>query len=95
VRSFTSITPEIITVTPNDTGAAKSGHLGFFLPEHRDTLWRGLRNDRSGVAVSRHPEVRALASLEGRRPVCGRFILRGPPSGASAPQGSRLRMTEI
>ena len=38
---FTSITPEIITVTPNDTGAAKIGHLGFFLPEHRDTLWRG------------------------------------------------------
>ena len=25
----------------------------------------------------RHPEVRALASLEGRRPDCGRFILRG------------------
>jgi predicted alpha/beta hydrolase len=38
---FTSITPEIITVTPHDTGAAKIGHFGFFLPEHRDTLWRG------------------------------------------------------
>jgi predicted alpha/beta hydrolase len=38
---FTSIKPEIITVTPNDTGAGKIGHLGFFRPEHRDTLWRG------------------------------------------------------
>jgi predicted alpha/beta hydrolase len=38
---FTSIKPEIITVTPKDTGAAKIGHLGFFRPEHRDTLWRG------------------------------------------------------
>lgn len=38
---LTSIKPEIITVTPADTGAAKIGHLGFFRPEHRDTLWRG------------------------------------------------------
>lgn len=38
---FTSITPEIITVTPADTGANKIGHMGFFRPEHRDTLWRG------------------------------------------------------
>ena len=38
---FTSIKPEIVTVTPADTGAAKIGHLGFFRPEHRDTLWRG------------------------------------------------------
>ncbi len=39
-------------------------------------------------------EVRALARLEGRRPACSRFILRGSPSGASAPQGSHLRMTD-
>ena len=38
---FTSIKPEIITVTPKDTGASRIGHLGFFRPEHRDTLWRG------------------------------------------------------
>ena len=38
---FTATKPEIITVTPADTGAAKIGHLGFFRPEHRDTLWRG------------------------------------------------------
>jgi predicted alpha/beta hydrolase len=38
---FTSITPEIVTVTPADAGAAKIGHFGFFRPEHRDTLWRG------------------------------------------------------
>jgi predicted alpha/beta hydrolase len=38
---FTSITPEILTVTPADAGVAKIGHLGFFRPEHRDTLWRG------------------------------------------------------
>ena len=38
---FTAIRPEIITVTPADAGVAKIGHLGFFRPEHRDTLWRG------------------------------------------------------
>lgn len=38
---FTSITPEIVTVTPADAGAARIGHFGFFRPEHRDTLWRG------------------------------------------------------
>ena len=38
---FTSITPEILTVTPADAGVPKIGHLGFFRPEHRDTLWRG------------------------------------------------------
>jgi predicted alpha/beta hydrolase len=38
---FTSITPDILTVTPADVGAAKIGHFGFFRPEHRDTLWRG------------------------------------------------------
>src|SRR5260370_14013781 len=37
---FTATKPEIITVTPADTGAAKIGHLGFFRPEHRGTLWR-------------------------------------------------------
>lgn len=38
---FTSIKPEIITVTPAESGAAKIGHMGFFRSEHRDTLWRG------------------------------------------------------
>jgi predicted alpha/beta hydrolase len=38
---FTSITPEIVTVTPADTGASRIGHMGFFRPEHRYTLWRG------------------------------------------------------
>jgi predicted alpha/beta hydrolase len=38
---FTSIKPEIITVTPADTGASRIGHMGFFRPEHRDTLWLG------------------------------------------------------
>ncbi len=38
---FTAIKPDILTVTPADVGAAKIGHLGFFRPEHRDTLWRG------------------------------------------------------
>ena len=38
---FTAIKPEIITVTPADAGAVKIGHMGFFRPEHRDTLWRG------------------------------------------------------
>jgi predicted alpha/beta hydrolase len=38
---FSSIEPEIITVTPADAGVAKIGHFGFFRAEHRDTLWRG------------------------------------------------------
>jgi predicted alpha/beta hydrolase len=38
---FTSITPEILTVTPADAAVPKIGHFGFFRPEHRDTLWRG------------------------------------------------------
>src|SRR5260370_16144090 len=37
---FTSIEPDILTVTPADARAAKIGHFGFFKPEHRDTLWR-------------------------------------------------------
>ncbi len=32
---------------------------------------------QTAVCYPRHPEVRALARLEGRRPACGRFILRG------------------
>jgi predicted alpha/beta hydrolase len=38
---FTSIRPEIITVTPVEAHASRIGHMGFFRPEHRDTLWRG------------------------------------------------------
>jgi predicted alpha/beta hydrolase len=38
---FTSIKPDILDITPDDVGAAKIGHFGFFRPEHRDTLWRG------------------------------------------------------
>jgi predicted alpha/beta hydrolase len=38
---FTSIRPEVATIEPADVGATKIGHLGFFRPQHRDTLWRG------------------------------------------------------
>jgi predicted alpha/beta hydrolase len=38
---FTSIKPEIITVTPAEVHASRIGHMGFFRAEHRDTLWRG------------------------------------------------------
>ena len=38
---FKATTPEILTITPKDVGATAIGHLGFFRPEHRDTLWRG------------------------------------------------------
>ena len=38
---FTSIKPEILSIAPSDADATKIGHLGFFRPEHRDTLWRG------------------------------------------------------
>lgn len=27
---------------PSDVGAKAIGHFGFFRPEHRDTLWRGV-----------------------------------------------------
>jgi predicted alpha/beta hydrolase len=38
---FKATTPEIITIMPKDADVPKIGHLGFFRPEHRDTLWRG------------------------------------------------------
>jgi predicted alpha/beta hydrolase len=38
---FTAITPDIVSITPKDVETARIGHLGFFRPEHRDTLWRG------------------------------------------------------
>jgi predicted alpha/beta hydrolase len=38
---FTAIKPEIVTLRPQDVGAGKIGHFGFFRPEHRDTLWLG------------------------------------------------------
>ncbi|HET7888812.1 MAG TPA: alpha/beta fold hydrolase [Bradyrhizobium sp.] len=38
---FKATMPEIITITPKDADTAAIGHLGFFRPEHRDTLWRG------------------------------------------------------
>jgi predicted alpha/beta hydrolase len=38
---FTAIKPDILTIAPADVDASKIGHLGFFRPEHRDTLWRG------------------------------------------------------
>ncbi len=38
---FTSIEPEILSITPADAGVSKIGHFGFFRPEHRDALWRG------------------------------------------------------
>ena len=38
---FKATTPDIVTITPTDAGATTIGHLGFFRPEHRDTLWRG------------------------------------------------------
>jgi len=38
--AYSSITPEILSVSPRELGVSKIGHLGFFRPEHRDTLWR-------------------------------------------------------
>jgi predicted alpha/beta hydrolase len=38
---FTAIKPEMLTIAPADADAVGIGHLGFFRPEHRDTLWRG------------------------------------------------------
>ena len=39
---FTAIKPEVLTVKPSDVGAKAIGHFGFFRPDHRDTLWRGV-----------------------------------------------------
>ncbi|MCP3469175.1 alpha/beta fold hydrolase [Bradyrhizobium sp. CCGUVB1N3] len=39
---FTSTKPEVLTVRPSDVGAKTIGHFGFFRPDHRDTLWRGV-----------------------------------------------------
>jgi predicted alpha/beta hydrolase len=38
---FTAIKPDIVSITPKDAETTRIGHLGFFRPEHRDTLWRG------------------------------------------------------
>src|ERR1700733_13275143 len=38
---FKATTPDILTITPADAETSAIGHLGFFRPEHRDTLWRG------------------------------------------------------
>jgi hypothetical protein len=39
---FTAIKPEVLNVKPSDVGAKAIGHFGFFRPDHRDTLWRGV-----------------------------------------------------
>ena len=38
---FMATTPDILANTPANTNTTTIGHLGFFRPEHRDTLWRG------------------------------------------------------
>jgi predicted alpha/beta hydrolase len=37
---FTATRPAVVTITPQEAGVAKIGHLGFFRPEHRDRLWK-------------------------------------------------------
>jgi len=37
---FVSAAPEIVTITPAVTGAARIGHFGFFRASHRYTLWK-------------------------------------------------------
>jgi predicted alpha/beta hydrolase len=38
---YTATRPDIVSISPAEIGAQKIGHMGFFRPEHRDTLWRG------------------------------------------------------
>jgi predicted alpha/beta hydrolase len=40
-KEFSATRPQILTLSPADLGVAKIGHMGFFRPELRDTLWRG------------------------------------------------------
>ena len=37
---FTATQPEILSIAPNQIGAEKIGHFGFFRPEFRETLWK-------------------------------------------------------
>lgn len=37
---FTAAKPEILTIAPADLTVKTIGHMGFFRPEHRETLWR-------------------------------------------------------
>lgn len=37
---FTATQPEILSIAPDQIGAEKIGHFGFFRPEFRDTLWK-------------------------------------------------------
>lgn len=37
---FASIRCEVLSIAPEDIGADRIGHLGFFRREHRGTLWR-------------------------------------------------------
>jgi predicted alpha/beta hydrolase len=39
---FSATKPEVLSVKPSDIGAKAIGHFGFFRPDHRDTLWRGV-----------------------------------------------------
>ncbi|HWW49975.1 MAG TPA: alpha/beta fold hydrolase [Xanthobacteraceae bacterium] len=36
---YSGARPEMVKIAPKDIGARKIGHLGFFKPEFRDTLW--------------------------------------------------------
>ena len=38
---FKATKADIVRVAPADIGTKAIGHLGFFKPDHRDTLWRG------------------------------------------------------
>lgn len=39
-RFHGSVDREVIAVAPRDVGAQRIGHMGFFRPEFRETLWR-------------------------------------------------------
>jgi predicted alpha/beta hydrolase len=41
-REFTATRAQIIAINPTDVGAAKVGHHGFFGPEMRERMWRGV-----------------------------------------------------
>jgi predicted alpha/beta hydrolase len=60
---FSATKPEVITISPADVAAKAIGHLGFFRPEHRDTLWRGAAEwlDLSAVSEPRRYSAAARA----------------------------------
>src|SRR6266699_1715246 len=79
---------------PQVVANGKSGQPGRFEEDGEGSaaVGKGGSLTASQAALSPHPE--EAAKRPSRRTTARLVILRGSPSGAGAPQGSHLRMTE-